>query len=241
MATRPPRAGGISEEALGGPVAPEVIAFDVFGTLFSLAALEPLAVAAGGDASTVGRWFTQLVADGSSLTAAREYQPFREVAKASLRQVLPGSKAAARDKVIAGLAKLDVYPDAAPAMGRVVMAGRVVVLSNASADSTRKLLARGGLDAFVDSVVSAEDVKEWKPASDPYAFAAATQDVSLERVALVSAHPWDILGGRKSGLVAGWCNRNGATFPAPFGKPDVTGKTLLDVVETLLALPGGTV
>ncbi len=237
MATRPARGGARSEA--NEPVAPEVVAFDVIGTLFSLAALEPLAVAAGGDASTVGRWFTQLVADGSSLTAAREYQPFRDVAKASLRQVLPGSKAAARDRVIAGLAKLDVYPDAAPAMGRIVMAGRVVVISNASADSTRKLLARGGLDAFVDSVVSAEDVKEWKPGSDPYAFAAATQDVPLERMAIVSAHPWDIVGGRRSGLVTGWCNRDGATFPTPFGRPDITAKNLLDVAERLLTLRGG--
>ncbi len=234
MATMPAADGALDE-----PMAPEVIAFDVIGTLFSLAPLEPLAVAAGGDASTVGRWFTQLVADGSSLTAAREYQPFRDVAKASLRQVLPGSKAAARDKIIAGLAKLDVYPDAAPAMGRVVMAGRVVVISNASADSTRKLLARGGLDAFVDSVVSAEDVKEWKPGSDPYAFAAATQDVSLEQMAIVSAHPWDIVGGRRSGLLTGWCNRDGATFPAPFGQPDITGKNLLEIVERLLTLRGG--
>ena len=226
------------EDPPPAPVAPEVVAFDVLGTLFSLAALEPLVAAAGGDGSTLDRWFTQLVADGCALTAAKDYQPFRDVAKASLRTVLPASKAAARDKVLAGLAKLDVQPDAAPAMGRVVMEARVVVISNASADSTKKLLARGGLDAFVDSVVSAEDVKQWKPGSDPYAFAAATQDVSLERMAIVSAHPWDILGGRRSGLVTAWCNPAGATFPATFGKPDVTGKNLLDVVERLLALHG---
>jgi 2-haloacid dehalogenase len=228
-------------EANGGnvaPVAPEVIAFDVLGTLFSLASLEPLAVAAGGDPSTVDRWFTHLLADGFALTAAREYQPLAAVAKAALRDVLPGSKAAARDKVLAGLAKLDVFPDAAPAMGRVVMAGRVVVISNASTDSTRKLLARGGLDAFVDDIVSAEDVKKWKPASDAYAYAAATQGVPLERMAIVSAHPWDVLGGRKAGLVTGWCNRGGGVFPAPLGTADVTGKNLLEVVERLLVLRG---
>jgi len=219
-------------------MAPEVFAFDVLGTLFPLTAIEPLMVAAGGDASTVGLWFSRLVGDGCALTAAREYQPFRDVAKSSLRDVLPQSKAAARDKVVAGLAKLDPYPDSAVAMGRVVMAARVVVISNTSADVTRKLLARGGLDAFVDSVVSAEDTQQWKPGSDPYAYAAATQDISLDRMAIVSAHPWDILGGRKSGLLTGWCNRTGATFPAPFGKPTVTGKNLLEVVERLLVLRG---
>jgi len=217
---------------------PEVIAFDVIGTLFPLTSLEPLMVAAGGDASTVGLWFSRLMADGCALTAARDYQPFRDVAKSALRDVLPTSKAAARDKVLAGLAKLEVFPDAAPAMGRVVMNARVVAISNASVDATRKLLARGRLDAFVEEIISAEDVREWKPGSDPYALAAAKQDIPLERLAVVSAHPWDILGARNAGLVTGWCNRTGDRFPAPFGEPDVTGKNLLDVVERLLTLRG---
>ena len=220
--------------AIVGP--PDVIAFDVLGTLYSLASLEPLFVAAGGDASTLDLWFSRLLADGFALTAAKEYVPFRDVAKASLKSVLPNSKAAARDKVLAGLAKLDVLHDAGPAMGRTIMNARVIVITNASTDSTRKLLARGRLDAFVEAIVSAEDVNEWKPGSDPYAYAAAVQDVSLERMAVVTAHPWDVLGARKSGLIAGWCNRDGAAFPTTFGKPTVTGGDLVEVVEKLFAL-----
>ncbi len=226
----------MTSEPAAVPIPPEVIAFDLLGTLFSLASLEPLLVAAGGDASTLDAWFAQLLADGFALTAVREYQPFRDVAKASLRTVLPKSKAAARDRVVTALNKLDVHPDSGPAMGRTVMNARVAVISNTSTDHTRKLLARGGLDAFVETVVSAEDVQEWKPASDPYALAAAEQEVPLQRMAMVSVHPWDLLGARKAGLVTGWCNRTGATFPAPFGKPDVTGVNLVEVVEKLFTL-----
>ena len=220
------------------PIPPEVIAFDVVGTLFSLASLQPLLTAAGGDASTLDAWSTQLVADGCALTAAREYQPFRDVAKASLRTVLPKSKAAARDRVVTAMNKLDVHPDSGPAMGRTVMNARVAVISNTSADNIRKLLAKGGLDAFVETIVSAEDVQEWKPASDPYALAADQQGVPLQRMAMVSAHPWDILGAKKAGLVTGWCNRSGAVFPPTFGKPDVTGVNLVEVVEKLFVLRG---
>lgn len=220
------------------PSAPDVIAFDVVGTLFSLAPLEPLLVAAGGDASSLGLWFARLLADGFALTAAREYQPFRDVAKASLKGVLPKASATARDRVLAGLAKLDACPDSGPAMGRAVLNARVIVVTNASADSTRKLLARGGLDAFVDTVVSADDVRRWKPGSDPYAYAAAALDVPLDRLAMATAHPWDVLGARKSGLVTGWCNRQGGAFPTLFGRPDVTGANLLDVVEGFFALEG---
>lgn len=220
------------------PIPPEVIAFDVVGTLFSLASLEPLLVAAGGDASTLGTWWCQVVADGSALTAARRYEPFREVAKASLRTVLPKSKAAARDKVVTAMNKLEVHPDSGPAMGRTVMNARVAVVTNTSSDMTRKLLARGGLDAFVETTVSAEDVQEWKPASDPYALCADQQSVPPQRMAMVSVHPWDLLGAKQAGLVTGWCNRTGATFPSTFGKPDVTGVNLVDVVEKLILLRG---
>lgn len=222
----------------GTPIPPEVIAFDVVGTLFSLTSLEPLLAAAGGDASTVDRWFTQVLADGFALTAAREYQPFRDVAKASLRTVLPKSKAAARDRVVNGLNKLHVHPDSGPAMGRTVMNARVAVISNTSADNIRKLLALGGLDAFVETTVSAEDVQKWKPASDAYALAADQQGVPLQRMAMVSAHPWDLLGAHQAGLVTGWCNRTGAVYPASFGKPDVTGVNLVEVVEKLFTLRG---
>jgi 2-haloacid dehalogenase len=223
-------------EAAGQPIPPEVIAFDLIGTLFSLASLEPLFVAAGGEASTAQTWFARLRSDGFALTAARQYQPFRDVAKASLHDVLPKAKAAARDRVLAGLAKLDAHPDSGPAMGRVVMNARVAVVGNASADITRKLMAKGGLDAFAETLVTPEDVKQWKPGADPYAFAAAVQEVPLERMAMVTVHPWDVLGANNAGLVTGWCNRDGDTFPALFGKPTVTGKTLVDVVEALFAL-----
>ena len=222
----------------GEPTPPEVIAFDVFGTLFSLASLEPLLVAAGAEPSTAGMWFSRFLADGFALTAAREYQPFREVAKASLREALPKAKAAARDKVLAGLAKLEVCADSAPAMGRTVMNARVAAISDASTDATRKLITRGRLEAFVETIVTAEDVSQWRPGSDPYAFLADQQDVPLQRLAVVTVHPWDVLGAHHAGLVTGWCNRDGRPFPAQFGKPDVTGQNLVDVVEGLFALRG---
>ncbi len=228
----------MTSEPAAVPIPPEVIAFDLLGTLFSLASLEPLLVAAGGDASTLDLWFTQLQSDAFALTAAREYEPFRDVAKASLRTVLPRSKAAARDRVVTGLNKLEVHPDSAPAMGRTVMNARVAVISNTSTDHTRKLVARGGLDAFIETITTAEDAKEWKPASDPYALAAAEQETPLQRMAMVSVHPWDVMGARKAGMVTGWCNRTGAAFPAIFGKPDVTGVNLVDVVEKLFVLRG---
>lgn len=221
------------------PSPPLVIAFDSVGTLFSLASLEPLLAAAGGGGPALHLWFARLLADGFALTAAEEHRPFLEIADASLRTVLPGAEAAARDRVVAGLAELEPHPDSAPAMGMAVMDARVLVVTNAGTDSTAELLARGRLDAFVESVVSADQVQAWKPRPDVYTQAAALVGEPVERLAMVTAHPWDVLGAHKAGLVTGWCNREGATFPAAFGRPDVVGANLLEVVEGLFALGGG--
>lgn len=220
------------------PGPPEVIAFDVLETLYSLSSLEPLFAAAGGDPSTASLWFSRVLADGFALTLARGYRPFQDVAKAALRAVLPKAKPAARDHILAGLAELDVHPDAGPAMGRAVLDARVVVVTNGSADATNALLAKGGLDAFVETVISADDVKAWKPKADAYSFAAASVGEPAENVAMVTVHPWDVLGARNAGLVTGWCNRSGGSFPTAFGRPDATGATLVDVVDGLFSLKG---
>jgi 2-haloacid dehalogenase len=218
---------------------PDVIAFDLMGTLYSLTALEAPLTAAGGDASTLQRWFSQLMQDGFALTAARDFQAFRDVAKATLAELLPDAKPAARDKVLAALAKLDAHPDSAPAMGRAALDARVIVVANASTATIHKLLARGGLDTFVETVVSADDVKAWKPRAEAYSLAAATTDTPAERLAMVTVHPWDVRGAANAGLVTGWCNRGGAAFPSTFGRPDVTGANLVEVIEGLFALKGG--
>jgi len=220
--------------APAGP--PDVIAFDLLETLFSLSSLEPLVAKAGGDGSTLRLWMAQLLADGFALSAARDFKPFRDVAKASLGALLPKATQAARDKVVAGLAKLDVLPDAEAALGRTVMNAQAVVITNLNADLARRLMAHGGLDTYADPVFSADQVKRWKPASDLYAFAAATLNTPLQQVAIVTVHPWDVLGARQSGLITAWCNRVGTPFPPAFGTPDVTGTNMVEAVEALFAL-----
>ena len=218
------------------PAPPDVVAFDVIETLFSLTSLEPRLAEAGGSAATMQLWFARLLADGFALTVASDYRSFREVAKASLHAVLPDAHDKALDHVVAGLAELDAYPDAAPAMGRCVEGARVIVLTNGSRTSTEKLLARGGLDAFCEAVVSAEDVGTWKPAPATYLRAAEVAGVTPEALAMVTVHSWDVHGAHRSGLTTGWCSRLEGRFRATFDPPDVEGANLLDVVEGLFTL-----
>lgn len=219
---------------MAGP--PDVVAFDVVETLFSLTSLEPVVARAGGEPSTLALWFGRLLEDGFALTAAGDYRAFSDVARASLHAVLPDAHDRDLEAVLGGLVELDAHPDSAAAMGRAVEGARVIVVTNGSARSTAKLLERGGLDAFVEAVVSVAAVKAWKPAAAPYLHAASVVGLPPERVALASVHPWDVHGAHRAGLTTGWCNRDGRRFPATFGRADAEGPELLTVVEGLLAL-----
>jgi 2-haloacid dehalogenase len=60
------------------------------------------------------------------------------------------------------------------------------------------------------------------------------------RIALVAAHAWDTHGARQAGLLTGWVARTANPYPSIFTAPDITGSTLVEVVDGLLALPPAT-
>jgi 2-haloacid dehalogenase len=214
---------------------PDVVAFDVVETLFSLApvddALRPLGV-------PLPLFFTRLLRDGFALAAAGGHQPFRAVASSALRDLAPGSDEGDRRAVLDAFAHLPAQPDAAPAIEHLVDAGvRVVTLTNGGADNTEHLLASAGLDRHVDRLISVDEVDCWKPAARPYLHVAHSLGRRPADVALVAVHAWDIHGAKRAGLVTGWCARTRAAFPDVFEPPDVTGPDLVAVADRLLRLP----
>jgi 2-haloacid dehalogenase len=212
-----------------------VVAFDGLETLFSLSTLESRLAEAAGDAAVVESWFARLTRDAFALGLAGDWRTFNDVAKAALGSLLPDATDSALEHVLSGFTDLDPHPDGGPAMGRAVQGARVFVLTNAAGSATCTLLERAGLDAFVEAVVSADDAGAWKPAARAYLHAADVAGVPPERLALVSAHPWDVHGARAAGLLTGWCNRTGTRFPPVFREADVQGPDLLEVVEGFLA------
>ena len=112
---------------------------------------------------------------------------------------------------------------------------RIVTLTNGSADQTGALLATAGLDRYVERVLPADDAGRWKPAPEPYRYAATAVGLPPNRLALVAVHAWDVHGARRAGLVTGWASRLEGTYPDVFEPPDVSGRDLVAVADGLLA------
>jgi 2-haloacid dehalogenase len=218
---------------------PSVVAFDVIETMFSLEALRPRLQAAGLPGHVLETWFAQLLRDAFALDATGVYKPFREIAAASLEALLGGpagqTGAGQADGIIAGFMDLDAHPDAAPAVRVLRESGvRIVTLTNGSAAVTARLLERAGLSDYVERTISVEEVQRWKPRREVYIHCASQVGVEPRRLALVAAHPWDIQGARRAGLIAGYVGRNGKPFPSVMDPPHVSGATLVEVVQGLL-------
>lgn len=212
------------------------VVFDVMGTLFDLSPLRDRLQAAGAPKGSLEAWFGRMLHGSASLTLVGEFRPFREIGKSSLESVLDqlGADVTKADEILSGLGELDPYPDAAAALDHLRAAGvRIATLTNGAEDHTRRLLARGELEDAVELVISVDEVRAYKPHAAPYHHAAARLGLPVDRITLVAAHGWDIVGARAAGLGAVWVDRLERRWPFPLKEP-VRAKTLIEAVERAL-------
>lgn len=217
---------------------PAVIAFDVIETLFSLEPVRERLVSEGFAPDALEWWFAQVLRDGFALAVHGRFEPFSHVAASALR-----SLAARRgivhaetwpDDVLGVMWSLPAHEDAAPAMARAASAGaRVVALTNGSAEVTRALLSSSGLDRYVERVIAIEEVGQWKPRTEVYGRVTDVTGVEPSDAALVAVHAWDVAGAAGAGLRTGWASRLERVL-LPWVEPDVTGNSILEVVEGLV-------
>lgn len=221
------------------PEQPQVIAFDVVETLFSLEPVRKRLEGLGLPGDALEHWFAGFLRDAIALSASGVYAPFRPVATSSLavflarHDVEPSQEHL--DRVLAGFGELDAHVDVRPALE--LLAGRgvpAVALSNGAAESTRRLLDRAGLTPLVARVFSIDEVRRWKPFPEPYLHAAAELGLRPGQLAMVAVHAWDVHGAKQAGLVTGWADRLEGRWSTAMTPPDVTGSTLVEVVQGLL-------
>ena len=219
---------------------PRVVAFDVIGTLFPLVPLRPALVALGLQPSALEAWFAAGLRDAFALAAAGDFAPFPKVLRAALDQVLAeqglSPPATARARVLAQMGRLPPRADARPAFELLARAGlRIMALSNGARASTWSLLDAARLDAFVEGVVSVEDVRAFKPLAEVYAHAARAADARARHMALVAVHPWDVNGAKAAGWTTAYVTAE-RPFPPVMRRPDVVAPTLVAAARALVAI-----
>ncbi len=219
---------------------PEVVAFDVNETVLDLAPVRAALVEAGRSDARLAAVFARTLLTGVAAATTGTWCRFRDAFDAALAQATDLGEDE-RSQVTGAFLELAPHPDVEPALRRLVEAGvRVVTLTHGSPGVAEAGLERGGVSPLVERSLSSEVIRAWKPAREVYLWAAGVCDVAPDRMALVAAHGWDVLGAQRAGLTGAWFPRHERVYPAVYEAPHVTAPDLPGVVEQLLALPPGT-
>jgi 2-haloacid dehalogenase len=209
-----------------------VVAFDALGTVFQLEGLRPRLEQLGlSSADGVKLWMSRILRDAAMLDLAGSFEPFRNLAVASLAAMIAergGDPVARRaEQVVDGFSELEAHPSARPALEQLKAARyEIAVLTNGGAALTEQLLKRNGLDRLVTRVVSAEQVRHYKPHRELYLHTARAAKVEPDELWLVSAHSWDVHGASSAGLKTAWSEHVETQHHWLMKPPDVKGAEL---------------
>lgn len=225
--------------APSGPVAANVIVFDVNETLSDMSGLGATFASLGLSPDLAATWFSGLLRDGFALTVTGANPDFAALARQSLHGVLQARGVddvdAGVDTVMGAFTQLPVHDDVVEAVRTLAAAGiRLVTLSNGSTSVAQGLFERNGIADCFERLLSVADARAWKPAKSAYEYALAQCGATAAETMLVAVHPWDIHGACAAGLSTAFVNRTGVPYPDYFDPPDVQVTSLVQLVATLV-------
>lgn len=216
-----------------------ILVFDVNETLLDLRPLEPDFRRALGDPAALREWFGLLLLYSQAATLAGLYADFGALAGATLEMTASsrGLALASEDKeaILSAMLSLPPHPEVPAALQMLRDAGfRLMALTNSSQSMVEQQLAHAGLARFFERVYSVDRVRRYKPAPEPYRMVAEDLGAAPERLRMVAAHPWDILGAMQAGCAAAFVARPGKVLFPLVRPPDVAGEDLKSVAEEIL-------
>ena len=186
----------------------DLVAFDLYGTLLDISGLVRLMrpVAGEGAVELLGRWRKAQIERTWRLNSEGRYEPWDRVTLAALEEVAPEMPGKTRERLAALWQIVPAFPDTAATLAALKTAGvRRVVLSN----GTRAMITRALDFALlgVDRILSADEVRVYKPDSRVYALLDAL--AGRAHTLFVSSNGWDADGARRVGHTVAWIDRGG--------------------------------
>lgn len=205
------------------------MAFDVYGTLFDMTGvpgLPPEAVATLREKQLQYSWLVSLMG---------RYRDFRELTRAAAEYTLARHRV--RDltveQVMEAQLRLPLYPETRAALEAMGGGRRLAVLSNGHPGSLEALLGAAGVRDRFEQVLSAHEVRIFKPAPVVYRLALDRLRIDARRLLFVSANGWDAAGAAAAGLRVAWVNRSGAPREGIGGEPELVVSDLAELAGRL--------
>lgn len=190
----------------------ETIVFDAYGTLYdvqSVARVTEDAYPGYGEVLTQ-IWRLKQLEYTWLRSLMDRYEDFWEVTREALAYAvdclgLPRD-AAMFDRIMNEYRHLDLYPEAAAALA-ALRGHKLAILSNGSPAMLDALVRNSGLDAVLDTTISVDAAKAFKPNPRTYALIESTLGTPPSNVLFVSSNGFDVCGAKSFGLNVAWIER----------------------------------
>lgn len=131
---------------------------------------------------------------------------------------------------------LGAYPEVADTLKRLKAAGmKLAILSNGSPAMLAAAGANAGIADLLDTVLSVEQVKIYKPHPSVFQLACTRFNVPADRICFLSSNGWDAYSAKAFGFRVLWCNRFGQAPERIPETPDAQVTTLAEVPDIVLA------
>ncbi len=185
--------------------------FDAYGTILDLGSTVEAARAVTDDPEGLCRLWRQKQLEYSWLRGLMgRWRDFWDVTGDALRFAVRRLGVAATETQLAALRDawlgLSPFPEAAAALGRLRGRPRAV-LSNGSRRMLDAAVAASGLGPLLTHVLSADEVRTYKPSPAVYALAPRALGIPAGDLLFVSSNAWDAAGAKAFGFRVCWCNR----------------------------------
>src|SRR5262249_179227 len=209
-------------------------------TLLDVGALEPHFKQIFGDGRVLQDWFATVLLYSEAATLAGPYSDFASIGGAALdmtataRRITPSPHDRGRN--LPGLLTLPAHPDVRNGLQTMRDAGlRLMTLTNSAPAAVQQQLANSGLAMFFERSFSVDTVRRFKPAAEAYRSVADSLGLPVDRLRLVAAHAWDIVGALRAGCAAAFVARPGKVLYPLGPKPDITGPDFRNVAKLIVA------
>jgi 2-haloalkanoic acid dehalogenase type II len=223
-----------------GRLVPELMSFDVFGTLVdarthTYAAFQSMLTDCGAaDADVKAFW--EHWEERNIAHYWEPYRRYRDICELSLAETFDhfGIKGSSRliQRYFDAFPDLALFPDVAPALERLAKRYRLAVVSNIDDD----LLAATPLGRAFDLVCTAEKAKGYKPDGTLFRYLLEHAGCGRDEILHSGQSQFtDMVGGKPLGLTIAWINRRGVALHASVPKPDFVFPdiaALVDLVES---------
>jgi 2-haloacid dehalogenase len=230
---------GISEriEAMQTEKKPiKALAFDAYGTLFDVHSVISAVnekFPGQGPAVSAG-WRTRQLEYTWLRSLMGRYEDFWHVTESALVATCNALKlpldATVRTQLMESYFHLGTFPEVKQAL-KALSHLPLSILSNGSPKMLHAVVESADLQGIFTHIISVDEVKIFKPAPVVYELAVKKTGVDKDHIGFVSSNFWDDAGAKAFGLRTHWVNRAGVP-PDELGiAPDVTLKSLTDLID----------